>query len=95
MTSNLTALPAIADSALPAEIRNGSAADKRAYRAALGFEQVLAAELVEAMTSGTGLADGPRSAAVADAMTSALQDAGGLGLAPRLYEAMRLTERRP
>ena len=92
--SGLTGLPAIAESALPAAIRDGSAADKRAYRAALGFEQVLAGELVEAMTRGTSLAEGPRSAAVADAMTSAIQDAGGLGLAPRLYEAMRLREGR-
>ena len=93
--NDLTGLPAITDSALPAAVRDGSAAEKRAYRAALGFEAVLAGELVQAMTSGTGLADGPRAAAVTDAMTTAVQDAGGLGLAPRLYEAMRLREGRP
>jgi hypothetical protein len=44
------------------------------------------------MTRGSSLAEGPRAAAVSDAMTEALQGAGGLGLAPQLYEAMKLQE---
>jgi hypothetical protein len=91
--STLGALPAVADSALPAEVRAGSAADKKTYKAALGFEQLLVGRLVEEMTRGSSLADGPRAAAVTDAMTEALQGAGGLGLADQLYAAMRLQER--
>jgi hypothetical protein len=91
--SDFTALPSIADSALPREIRDGTAADKKAYKAALGFEQILVGRLVEEMTKGSPLADGPRASAVSDAITDALQSAGGLGLAPQLYEAMKLQER--
>ncbi|HWT23597.1 MAG TPA: hypothetical protein VN213_08830 [Solirubrobacteraceae bacterium] len=91
--TDFTALPPIADSALPREIRDGSAAEKKAYKAALGFEQVLVGELVQAMTKDSSLAEGPRADAVSDAMTDAVQSAGGLGLAPQLYDAMKLQER--
>ena len=49
----MTGLPAIADAQLPREVRTGSEADKRAYKAALGFEQVLLGELVSEMTKST------------------------------------------
>ena len=90
--NDFTALPPIADSALPREIREGSAADKKAYKAALGFEQVLVERLVEDMTEGSA-PEGPHAAAVNEAMTDAVEAAGGLGLAPELYEAMKLQER--
>jgi hypothetical protein len=90
--SGLGTLPPIADSALPREVREGSAADKKTYKAALGFEQLLVGQLVEEMTRGSSLAEGPRATAVSDAMTEALQGAGGLGLAPQLYAAMKLQE---
>jgi hypothetical protein len=90
--SDFTALPPIADSALPREVREGSAADRKAYKAALGFEQLLVGQLVEDMTRGSSLAEGPRASVVSDAMTEALQGAGGLGLAPDLYAAMKLQE---
>jgi hypothetical protein len=90
--SGITGLPVVADSALPRDVREGSAADKKAYKAALGFEQLLVGELVQNMTKGSALAEGPRAGAVADAMTEALQGAGGLGLAPQLYAAMKARE---
>ena len=90
--SGITGLPAIADTALPREVREGSAADKKSYKAALGFEQLLVGELVQTMTKGSSLAEGPRAGAIADAMTDALQGAGGLGLAPQLYAAMKARE---
>ena len=46
-------LPAIPDTALPRDVRAGSAEDKRAYKAALGFEQVLLGHLVKEMTAST------------------------------------------
>jgi hypothetical protein len=89
---NLAGLPVVADSALPRDVRDGSAADKKAYKAALGFEQLLVGRLVGEMTKDSSLADGPRADAVNDAMTQALESAGGLGLAPQLYAAMKLQE---
>jgi Rod binding domain-containing protein len=76
--SPLSGLPAIADSALPREIRDGSAADKKAYKAAMGFEQLFVGQLVQEMTKGSSLAEGER------------EGAGGLGLADHLYAAMKL-----
>jgi Rod binding domain-containing protein len=88
----MDALPAIADSALPAALRAGSQADKRAYKAALGFEQVLLGQLVKEMTASTpSLTEGARGDAVTDAMTTALANAGGIGLAPQLYSTLKRT----
>ena len=85
-------LSVVADSALPRDVRDGSTADKKAYKAALGFEQLLVGQLVGEMTKNSSLAEGPRSGVVSDAMTQALESAGGLGLAPQLYAAMKLQE---
>ncbi|HTE61355.1 MAG TPA: hypothetical protein VK631_13470 [Solirubrobacteraceae bacterium] len=85
-------LPAIADSALPAAVRAGSQADKQAYKTALGFEQVLLGQLVKEMTASTpSLTEGPQGDAVTDAMTTALTNAGGIGLAPQLYSTLKGT----
>jgi hypothetical protein len=54
------ALPPISDAALPRDVRAGSAEDKQAYKAALGFEQVLLGQLVKEMTASTpSLSEGP------------------------------------
>jgi Rod binding domain-containing protein len=82
-------LPSISDAALPREVRAGSTADKQAYKAALGFEQVLLGELVKEMAPS--LTDGPRGDAVEDALTQALTSAGGLGIAPQLYTTLKRT----
>jgi Rod binding domain-containing protein len=82
-------LPAISDTLLPREVRSGSSADKQAYKAALGFEQVLLGELVKEMAPS--LTDGPRGDAMQDAMTQALTDAGGIGVAAQLYTTLKRT----
>jgi Rod binding domain-containing protein len=82
-------LPAISDALLPREVRSGSSADKQAYKAALGFEQVLLGELVKEMAPS--LTDGPRGDAMQDAMTQALTDAGGVGVAAQLYTTLKRT----
>ena len=82
-------LPSIADAALPRDVRAGSTADKQAYKAALGFEQVLLGELVKEMAPS--LTDGPRGDAMQDAMTQALTDAGGIGVAAQLYTTLKRT----
>ena len=87
--AGLTGLPQVAASALPAAVRNGSAKDKEAYKAALGFEQVLLGQLVKSMASEGPLSEGPLSAApVQDALSSGLIANGGLGLATDLYRAL-------
>ena len=87
---NPVGLPVVADSALPRDVRDGSTADKKAYKAALGFEKVLLGQLVKEMTASTpSLTDGARGDAVTEALTGALADAGGVGLAPQLYRTMQ------
>ena len=89
---DLRGLPQISDAALPRDVRSASAADKREYKAALGFEKVMLGELVKEMTRSTpSLAEGPRADAVGDALTDALANAGGIGLAPQLYKTLQRT----
>jgi Rod binding domain-containing protein len=85
----MDALPAISDTLLPRDVRAGSRADKQAYKAALGFEQVLLGELVKEMAPS--LTDGQRGDAMQDAMTQALTDAGGIGVAAQLYTTLKRT----
>jgi Rod binding domain-containing protein len=85
----MTGLPRIADASLPAEIRAGTDADRKAYRAAIGFESVLVDQLLKTAKLGGPLADGPHGGAVRDAMGAALAGGGGLGLAGQLYRTMR------
>jgi Rod binding domain-containing protein len=89
--SSIAGLPAVPDSALPADVRSGSAADKKAYKAALGFEQVMLGELVKASTESTPLAEGDYAGTVNDAFSSALANAGGTGLAAQLYKQIKET----
>ena len=90
--SDLGALPAVSDAALPRDVRAGTAADQKAYKAALGFEKLLLGQLVKEMTAATpSLTEGARGDAVTDAMTDALANAGGIGLAPQLYKTLQRT----
>ena len=84
-----SALPDVPVSAMPADVRAGSAEDKKAFKAALGFERILLGELVQDMTKAGGLADSPRAGAIEDAMSDALVGSGGLGLGSQLFPAMR------
>jgi len=79
----------IPEAALPAAVRNGSANDKEAYKAALGFEQVLLGQLVKSMASDGPLSEGPYAAPVQDALSSGLIDNGGLGLAGDIYKTLK------
>ncbi len=77
-------LPPVPAAALPREIREGSRADRNAYEAALGFERMLVARLVE--TAAPEREDaGPHAAAVTGAFADALMTAGGLGLARQIH----------
>ena len=85
----ISGLPQVPETALPAAVRNGSANDKEAYRAALGFEQVLLGTLVKSMVSDGPMAEGPYAAPVQEAFTGALVANGGLGLGTQLYRALK------
>ena len=85
----INGLPAVPTTALPAAVRNGSDSDKQAYKAALGFEQVLLGQLVKSMASDGPLAEGPYAAPVQDALSSGLIASGGLGLATDLFRALK------
>ena len=82
-------LPHVPATALPAAVRNGSTADRDAYTAALGFEQILLGQLVGELLPEGELSDGPRAAAMQDALTGGLIAAGGIGLAAQLYPTLR------
>ena len=81
-------LPSIPDAALPAGVRTGTADDKQAYRAALGFEQVMLGTLTKQLTEDSSLADGPYASAVQDAFAGALVANGGLGLGEQLFRSI-------
>ena len=86
---SVSGLPEVPATALPAAVRNGSADDKQAYKAALGFEQILLGQLVgDVLPEGT-LTDGPYAQPMKDAFTSGLIADGGIGLAAQLYPSLR------
>ena len=83
-------LPSVADSALPAAVRNGSATDKQAYKAALGFEQMLVEQMVQTMAGEDGpLSQGPYAQQMQTTLANAITGGGGLGLAQSLYKDIK------
>ena len=85
----INGLPAVPATALPAAVRNGSDSDKQAYKAALGFEQILLDQLVGEMLPKGTLTEGPYAAPMQEAFTSGLIADGGIGLAAQLYPSLR------
>ncbi len=86
--SPIGSLPAVAEAALPRDVRAGSAEDKRAYKAALGFERMLVAQLAEQAMPQSEDA-GPYGGVVQDAFADALMHAGGLGLAGQIHAQIK------
>jgi Rod binding domain-containing protein len=97
----MTGLPPIDASLLPAEVRNGSANDKKTYAAALGFERTLLGELTKSMAETAKPVDDGEDGDSQDSATSmymdmlpdqladGLQQNGGLGLAKTFYDSMK------
>lgn len=96
------ALPALNPSFIPAEVREGSAEDKKAYRAALGFERSLLQQLTKTMLdtaktedtssdeeSGETAATQMYKDMLPDRLADSLIANGGIGLAEDLYRAVR------
>jgi Rod binding domain-containing protein len=94
-----SALPPIDEASLPADIRKGSAEEKKAYTAALGFERMLLGELTKQMAETAKPADGgddDKDAAssmymqmLPDQLADAVTRNGGIGLARNLYNATK------
>ena len=102
MSYGTSALPPIDQASLPADIRTGSAKDKKAYTAALGFERMLLGELTKAMADTAKPADDggddaqPKDAAssmymqmLPDQLADAVTKNGGLGLARSFYDSIK------
>jgi hypothetical protein len=85
----INGLPQIPSTALPAAVRDGSDSDKQAYKAALGFEQILLNQLVGEMLPKGTLTEGPYAAPMQEAFTSGLIADGGIGLAAQLYPSLK------
>ena len=94
----LSSLPVVPETALPADVRNGSTADRQTYQAALGFERQLLTQLTQSMVDTTQNEDDSDSSdAVTQAYNQMLPDqladslisGGGTGLAENLYRALR------
>jgi hypothetical protein len=86
---SIPGLPAVPSSALPTEVRAGAKADRDAYTAALGFEQMLLGQLVGEMMPEGALTEGPYAAHAQEAFATGLIADGGIGLAAQLYPSLR------
>jgi hypothetical protein len=80
--SDAAALPVLAPGAIPAEVRRAGPAAVDDFRAGLGFERMLIAELLgEALPEQGG---DPRAALLPETLADAIVARGGLGLAAEL-----------
>jgi Rod binding domain-containing protein len=97
----MSALPPIDNSLLPADVRNGSKADKDNYTAGLTFERQLVEQLTQIMADttkaeGQGNGDDGSSAAtdsykqmLPGVMADSIMSAGGLGLARTIADSLK------
>lgn len=88
-------LPPIDQALLPASVRSepaGGPGPSQAYRAALGFEQLLVQQLSTSLTDSAqdalGGQDNPYGSLLPEALTTGVMDAGGLGLAKQLAPSL-------
>jgi Rod binding domain-containing protein len=98
----MSALPPIDNSLLPADVRNGTTADKDNYKAALAFERQLVEQLTQSMSDSTKAQEGSSdvdggSSAATDSykqmlpgvMADSIMSAGGLGLARTIAQNLK------
>ena len=101
----MSGMPPIDQSLLPADVRNGTASDRKTYSAALGFERALLGELTKTMAETAKPVDGGDSEGedggaldsgtstymdmLPDQLADGIQQNGGLGLAKNFYDAMK------
>jgi Rod binding domain-containing protein len=84
-------IPPLDSALLPPDVRTGSQERKDTYAAALGFEQLLVKQLTESLATSARSAmggDSPYASLMPQAMADGLIDAGGLGLARQMTDAI-------
>jgi hypothetical protein len=87
----VSVLPPIDQSLLPADIRSAPKQVQQQYQAAMSFEQSLVSELTKQLsqTAGSSMEDGPYAQLLPDALSDAITQAGGLGLAREMVQVPR------
>lgn len=92
-----TGIGPIDQSLLPADVRNGTPADRKRYEAALGFERMLVAQLTQQLADTAKPADAEGESGATSAyrsmlpgtMADAITQAGGLGLARTIADDLK------
>ena len=83
-------LSPISTASLPADVRAAGTQAIKDYKAALGFEQMLAGQLIKGMVSeDSSLGSGPYAATMQETLTGALVGGQGMGLARQIYKEMQ------
>jgi Rod binding domain-containing protein len=84
-------LPPIDAALVPAEVRKAGPEGMKLYQAALQFESMLTRQLAESLTSSieTDGAGDIQKSMLPEAFAGGITAAGGLGLAPQLYAALK------
>jgi len=93
----MSGLQGIDQSLLPADVRKGTSADRKAYGAALDFERALVTELTKVMADTAKPADDEQKDAAAsmyqaqmpEQLADAVMQGGGIGLARTIYGSMK------
>ena len=80
-------LPIVDQAALPAEVRNGTAKQKQAYAAALGFERMLVSQLTKSLAQNA-LGGGPDGPAGDGVTADSSQDSGAEDSGSAMYSDM-------
>ena len=93
----MSGLTGIDQSLLPADVRKGTSADRKAYGAALDFERALLGELTKVMAETAKPEDDASKDAATETYRSmmperladSLVQAGGIGIARSLYDSLK------
>ena len=85
----MSTLSSIPTYALPADVRAAGTDAVKDYKTAVGFEQMLAGQLVKSMVSESSLGEGPYASTMQDTLTNALTSGQGMGLARQIYKEMQ------
>ena len=93
----MTGIVGIDQSLLPADVRHGTSADRKAYGAALDFERALLGELTKVMADTAKPADEESQDAASstyrsmmpERLADSIEQAGGIGLARSLFDSLK------
>lgn len=95
---SVAGLPPIDRALLPLQVHDAPPAQRDAYTAALGFEQLLVQQLAGSLADSAKDAfggDSPYASLLPDALARGVMAGGGLGLAPQLADAIAPAEEDP